>query len=198
MSVTPTPTAIRIIREEHQALGAMLSSLHLLLRQHRQDGTPVRFDVLRAMLFYIDEFPERLHHRKESDLLFPMLRSRSDAAAEVLDKLDRDHAVGERAIRDLEHTLLAWEMLGETRREDFTQAVERYLSFYLKHMQLEEEIVLPLAQQVLEPADWAVLDAAFGENRDPLTGHPPSAEYEQLFSRIVRTAPAPIGLGGAA
>ena len=29
------------------------------------------FSTLRAMLFYIDEFPERLHHPKESDLLFP-------------------------------------------------------------------------------------------------------------------------------
>jgi hemerythrin-like domain-containing protein len=198
MSSMPTPTAIRIIREEHQALSAMLSSLHLLLRQHRQDSAPVRFDVLRAMLFYIDEFPERLHHRKESDLLFPLIRQRSDRAAEALEKLDRDHGVGERAIRDLEHALLAWEMLGESRRAPFEQAVERYLSFYLKHMQMEEEIVLPLAQQVLEPADWAVLDEAFGENRDPLTGHPPSADYEQLFSRIVRTAPAPIGLGAAA
>jgi len=198
MSSMPTPTAIRIIREEHQALSAMLSSLHLLLRQHRQDGAPVRFDVLRAMLFYIDEFPERRHHRKESDLLFPLIRQRSDRAAEALEKLDRDHGVGERAIRDLEHALLAWEMLGESRRAHFEQAVERYLSFYLKHMQMEEEIVLPLAQQVLEPADWAVLDEAFGENRDPLTGHPPSADYEQLFSRIVRTAPAPIGLGAAA
>lgn len=198
MSTMPTPPAIRIIREEHQALSAMLSSLHLLLRQHHQDGSPVRFDVLRAMLFYIDEFPERLHHRKETDLLFPLIRQRSDSAAEILDKLDRDHGVGERAIRDLEHSLLAWEMLGEPRREHFEQAVERYLSFYLKHMQLEEEIVLPLALQVLEAADWAVLDEAFSENRDPLTGHPPSAEYEQLFSRIVRTAPAPIGLGAAA
>jgi hypothetical protein len=34
------------------------------------------FDVLRAMLFYIDEFPERLHHPKESDLLFPKLARR--------------------------------------------------------------------------------------------------------------------------
>ena len=198
MSTMPTPPAIRIIREGHQALSAMLSSLHLLLRQHRQDGSPARFDVLRAMLFYIDEFPERLHHRKETDLLFPLIRARSDSAAEILDKLDRDHGVGERAIRDLEHTLLAWEMLGEPRRELFEQAVERYLSFYLKHMQLEEEIVLPLALQVLEASDWVVLDEAFGENRDPLTGHTPSAEYEQLFSRIVRTAPAPIGLGAAA
>jgi hypothetical protein len=38
-------------------------------------GAPPPFDVLRAMLFYIDEFPERLHHTKESELLFPKLRA---------------------------------------------------------------------------------------------------------------------------
>ena len=54
-----------------------------------------------------------------------------------------------------------------------------------------------VVQQVRGEADWRTLDAAFAENRDPLTGHPPSHEYEQLFSRIVHTAPAPIGLGEA-
>ena len=149
------------------------------------------------MLFYIDEFPERLHHRKESELLFPLIRQHSDTAADILDRLDRDHGAGERAIRDLERALLAWEMIGESRRIDFETALDRYLDFYAAHMRLEEEVVLPLAQQVLGEADWRTLDAAFAENRDPLTGHPPSHEYEQLFSRIVRTAPAPIGLGEA-
>ena len=51
-----------------------------------------------------------------------------------------------------------------------------------------------VVQQVRGEADWRTLDAAFAANRDPLTGHPPSHEYEQFFSRIVRTAPAPIGL----
>ena len=189
------PRSLQIIRDEHASLAAMLQSMRMLVERGPDDSRKNFFDVLRAMLFYIDEFPERLHHRKETELLFPLIRARSDSAGEILEKLDRDHGVGERAIRDLEHTLLSWEMLGESRRDHFEQAVERYLSFYLKHMQLEEEVVLPLAQQVLEPADWAVLDDAFSENRDPLTGHPPSAEYEQLFSRIVRTAPAPIGLG---
>ncbi len=193
-----TPSALRIIRDEHQALSAMLTSLRLLLRQHRQEGSPPRFDVIRAMLFYIDEFPERLHHRKETELLFPMIRQHGSEGADILDKLDRDHGAGERAIRELQHRLLAWEMIGESRREDFEQAVERYLGFYATHMQLEEEVVLPLAQKVLTAADWAELNAAFEANRDPLTGHPPSAEYEQLFSRIVRTAPAPIGLGASA
>ena len=117
--MTTTPASIRIIRDEHQALRAMLDSLRLMLRRQREQGTAPRFDVIRAMLFYIDEFPERLHHRKESELLFPLIRQHSDTAADILDRLDRDHGAGERAIRDLERALLAWEMIGESRRIDF-------------------------------------------------------------------------------
>lgn len=47
----------RIIREEHRALTAMLRSIQLLLTQARREGTPPDFAALRAMLFYIDEFP---------------------------------------------------------------------------------------------------------------------------------------------
>lgn len=189
--------SLEIIRDEHSSLAAMLQSMRMLVDRGPQGNPKNFFDVLRAMLFYIDEFPERLHHRKESELLFPLIRQHSDTAADILDRLDRDHGAGERAIRDLERALLAWEMIGESRRIDFETALDRYLDFYAAHMRLEEEVVLPLAQQVLGEADWRTLDAAFAENRDPLTGHPPSHEYEQLFSRIVRTAPAPIGLGEA-
>ena len=45
------------------------------------------------------------------------------------------------------------------------------------------------------PVGWAGIDAAFLSNRDPLTGHPPAEDYRPLFSKIVLTAPAPIGLG---
>ncbi|MBC7735506.1 MAG: hemerythrin domain-containing protein [Bacteriovorax sp.] len=188
---------LSIIRDEHQALAAMLRSLSMLLAEHRRKGVPPDFGVLRAMLLYVDEFPEKLHHTKESELLFPMLRSRSAEAAEVLDKLDHDHAQGEKAIRDLEHDLLAFEVLGGDRAASFEKSANRYVDFYLAHMGVEENQVLPLAQRVLTDADWAELDAAFMKNRDPLTGHEPDDVYRPLFSRIVMTAPAPIGLGPA-
>lgn len=188
---------LSIIRDEHQALAAMLRSLSMLLAEHRRKGVPPDFGVLRAMLLYVDEFPEKLHHTKESELLFPMLRSRSAEAAEVLDKLDHDHAQGEKAIRDLEHDLLAFEVLGGDRAASFEKSANRYVDFYLAHMGVEENQVLPLAQRVLTDADWAELDAAFMKNRDPLTGHEPDDVYRPLFSRIVMTAPSPIGLGPA-
>ncbi len=186
---------LRIIREEHAALSAMLKSILLLLAQHRRQATLPDFGDLRAMLFYVDEFPEKRHHRKESDLLFPKLRARTPLSRELLDGLDADHAKGERRIRDLEHALLGFEMMGEERREAFEQAATRYVDFYFAHMAQEEQVVLPLAMQVLTDADWAELDLAFGANRDPLTGHEPEDAYRALFTRIVHQLPAPIGLG---
>lgn len=190
-------TATRIIQEEHGALAAMLRSIGLLLAEHRRHGTLPDFGLLRAMLFYVDEFPERLHHSKESSLLFPRLRIRSPELRAVLDRLDADHERGEKAIRDLEHALLAFEIVGEPRRAAFEEALERYVGFYLEHMHIEESEILPAAERLLNEEDWAELDAAFLQNRDPLTGHPPEDEYRGLFSRIVSQVPAPIGLGAS-
>jgi hemerythrin-like domain-containing protein len=189
------PLTLRVITDEHQALSAMLTSLSMLVALSRRERKSPPFDVLRAMLLYIDEFPERLHHPKESALLFPRVRARVPELAGVIDLLDRDHAQGERAVRDLEHALLAFEVMGESRRREFERAVDRYQRFYLDHMSVEEREILPAARAHLTAADWEELDAAFGANRDPLAGHEASEDYKPLFHKIVMTAPAPIGLG---
>jgi len=190
-----THAAARIIHEEHAALSAMLKSILLLLAQHRKDDTLPNFAALRAMVFYVDEFPEKRHHRKETELLFPKLRARTPLSRELLDHLDADHARGERRIQDLGHALLGFEMIGEPRRAAFEEAARRYVDFYLAHMALEEKEILPLAERVLTEEDWDELESAFETNRDPLTGHEPDADYRGLFTRIVNLVPAPIGLG---
>jgi hemerythrin-like domain-containing protein len=186
--------ALTVMNDEHQAIAAMLRSVSMLVAKAGRDQKMPDFGLLRAMLFYLDEFPERLHHAKETRLLFPKVRERCPELASVLDRLDADHARGETAIRALERALVAFEILGESRRDAFEQAMQRYVGAYLHHMAVEETQVLPSARECLTDADWAELDAAFESNRDPLTGHPASDEYRALFSKIVASAPAPIGL----
>ena len=197
-----THASLDIIRDEHRALSAMLRSILLLLGEHRRRGTLPDFSALRAMLFYVDEFPEKLHHPKESRLLFPKLRGRGAGIDAVLDRLESDHAHGEHAIRELEHALLGFEMMGETdqreaRRDTFERSMTRYVNFYLEHMHVEEVEVLPLAEAVLGTDAWAALDAAFLANCDPLTGHSSSLAYAPLFAKILR-ALAPSGSLGSA
>ena len=188
--------SLRIIHDEHDALSAMLRSIGMMVDRGPGNDPENFFDVLRAMLFYIDEFPERLHHTKESELLFPPVARLAPETREAIDKLEKDHQHGESAVRELQHLLLAWELIGDARRGAFDAAAKRYLAFYLEHMRLEETVILPVAQKVLSDADWDELDAAFATNCDPLTGkYPRDPVYDRLFTRIVSLAPAPIGLG---
>lgn len=197
-----THASLSIIRHEHRALSAMLRSITLLLGEHRRHGTLPDFDALRAMLFYVDEFPEKLHHPKESGLLFPKLRGHSAPTDAVLDRLERDHARGEHAIRELEHALLGFELMGdsddrEARRATFETAMNLYVRFYLEHMHIEETEVLPLAEAVLDAGAWAEIDGAFLTNRDPLAGFDTSDAYRPLFRKILSALPSSSGVGSA-
>ncbi len=188
--------ALQIIRDEHASLAAMLQSMRMMVKRGPAEDRRNFFDVMRGMLFYIDEFPERLHHPKESNLLFPKVVKLAPKVMGTIDKLDREHINSERVARDLQHLLLAWELLGASRRQAFEEAFEKYAHAYLEHMDLEETVILHEAEQCFSEDDWRVLNAAFAKNADPLTGHyPPAQEYEKLFSLIVTRAPSPIGLG---
>src|SRR3990167_4051125 len=107
--------SLRIIHDEHEALSAMLRSIGLMLDRGPGNEPERFFNVLRAMLFYIDEFPERLHHPKESDLLFPRVVRLAPSVMEAVQRLERDHMNGEKAVRELQHLLLAWERSEERR-----------------------------------------------------------------------------------
>ncbi|SFB75321.1 Hemerythrin HHE cation binding domain-containing protein [Polaromonas sp. OV174] len=176
----------------------MLRSMRMMAERGPRDSPQQFFEVLRAMLFYIDEFPEQLHHPKESDLLFPRVVRADPSVMDTVAQLERDHMSGEKTARELQHLLLAWELLGESRKPAFLEQCTRYVDFYLAHMKLEESVILPAAEKLLNDGDWKELDAAFEKNCDPLTGkYPPDPAYARLFTRILMSAPAPIGLGPA-
>ena len=106
--------SIRIIKEEHDSLTAMLQSMLMMIRRGPLNEPELFFDVLRSMLFYIDEVPEKQHHPKESQHFFPLVALRSAACAESIQRLEKEHQHGEAAIRELQHLLLAWEIMGDT------------------------------------------------------------------------------------
>ena len=187
--------ALQIIRDEHTAVSAVLRSLLQMIERVPDDEPERFFDVMRAMLFYIDEFPERRHHPKESDLLFPKIARTTPQLMPVIRRLEDDHLQGEARVRELQHLLLAWELLGDSRRETFQQAARAYVDFYLAHMRIEETEILPTAVKTLSDADWSELDAAFQHQQDPLTTGSHDPIYDRLFTRIVMKTPAPIGVG---
>jgi hemerythrin-like domain-containing protein len=189
--------AIRIIRDEHRAMAAILHGMQYLVREIRDRGAKPNFDVFGAMIYYIDAFPERFHHPKEDRYLFRVSRIRHPDSAPLLDRLEGEHWTGAYKIRTLEQALARYQHGGASEFPDFAKAVEDYAAFHWSHMRAEEDEVLPLAEDHLSAADWDGVDAAFLSHVDPMHGAEAEGEYQTLFTRIVNLAPPPIGVGPA-
>jgi hemerythrin-like domain-containing protein len=189
--------AIRIIREEHQSLAAVLHGLLYLVREIRAHRTEPDFELLGAMVYYIDTFPERFHHPKEDAWLFRLLLLRHPPAAEIIGRLQSEHRAGSAKLRQLEQALIRYQQGGRDEFPVFAAAVEAYVAFERNHMHSEETDVIPLAQLHLTPADWSEIDAAFLDHADPLLGNAVRDDFLELFRRIVNMAPPPIGVGPA-
>jgi hemerythrin-like domain-containing protein len=189
--------AIRIIREEHQSLAAVLHGLLYVVRGIRAHETEPDFSLLGAMVYYIDTFPERFHHPKEDAWLFRLLQLRHPDARDLIDRLQSEHRAGAVKLRQLEQSLLRYQEGGRGEFAVFAAAVESFVAFERNHMRSEETEVIPLAQKYLTPTDWAEIDAAFLDHTDPLLGEAVRDDFLGLFRRIVNLAPPPIGVGPA-
>jgi len=186
--------ALRIIYDEHRSLSAVLSALRSLAKLAQNPRVRPDFAVFRAMIYYIDAFPERMHHPKEDRYLFARLLERDPGARELIDALQAEHVAGARLVRSLEQAMLELEQTWPRNAGRFADEVELYAQFHWNHMRREETELLPRAERALRPEDWAVIEVAFAGNEDPIADLR-EKDFSELFQRIVSLAPAPIGLG---
>ena len=186
--------SIRIIQSEHRSLSAVLVGLKELVRMAADPGRDPDFRAFRAMVRYIDEFPERFHHPKEDRYLFSKVAARSLAGRELVRKLEKEHERSAQLVRELERALVLLEDRWPQGLSEFSARVDEYCQFQWDHMGTEERELIPLAELSLKPEDRREIDAGFAGNLDPLEGLQ-ERNFRELFTRLVGIAPAPVGLG---
>ena len=181
--------ALAIIRDEHRSLGAVMHGWMHALAAEREEGAIVDPALLPAIVRYLKQFPERLHHPKENEHLFRRLRQRTSLCDEQLDELERQHELDHHFIATLAGQVAALPEADAPDRPAAIRALEdevaRYAAFLWRHLEFEESVILPAAQSHLLPEDWQAIDAAFMENRDPNFRGDNDKAYRRLFSRIV-------------
>lgn len=186
--------AIQKIRDEHRSISAVLHGLKQLARDAQDARVKPDFAVFRAMIHYIDAFPEVMHHPKEDEFLFPPLVARVPEMKNVVDLLRREHEQGAQLVRELERALVFFEDSWPSGADKFLGTVDAYADFHWHHMRREEQEILPAVEKYFSATDKAALEEAFDVNTDPIAGVR-EKDFQELFSRIVRLAPQPVGLG---
>ena len=185
--------ALNIIRWEHCSIESVLHALGYFVDQMWAGKRAPENKVFRAMLQYIDLFSEHLHHPKEDRHLFRRLRLRTHQADDLLDLLEADHRSGAEKIRRLQQAFLRYDEGGPAYFYAFAMAFRAYARFYRSHMHCEEEMLFPLAEEVLTDDDWREIDAAFAGQGDIQVSPQTKHDLDKLFDHILSITPAPIG-----
>jgi branched-chain amino acid transport system ATP-binding protein len=188
--------ALTIIKSEHQNLAAVLFSLEHLIGEIENDKHP-DFSVFHGLFTYIDRFLDRYHHPKENSYLFPAVLARAPDTEDLIQELGRQHSEGEVLFVEMLKALSAYEFSGASEFPGFRDCLLKYTAFERHHALLEENELLPRAREVLKASDWETIDAAFGDNQDPMFGDQWDSEFSALFARLVNSLPTPLGLGDA-
>ncbi len=188
--------ALAVIEAEHRNMRLVANALGAL--SERLAAAPTADDLHTVALIadYLDAFPARYHHPKESDLLFARIRRRTCDGATALARLDNEHRVCPLQVARIR--ALAGSV-GAGDRAGVAGLIEECSSFCATleaHMRLEEEVALPLARRVLLDEDWATIDVAFAAHRDPLGDPRADGDVALLRARIIQLTPAPEGVGG--
>jgi hemerythrin-like domain-containing protein len=160
----PSATAIAIIKDEHRSIGAILKGLQARVAAINTGTESLDIYLLRAMLDYIELLPDRVHHPKEDEYLFRILRQRSIEASKVLDELEAEHLRARELLTTVRAALESVHERGQIGSLD--GALASYAEFLWQHMRREEEVVLPLAERALGESDWQTIAAAFQANRN--------------------------------
>jgi hemerythrin-like domain-containing protein len=120
------------------------------------------------------------HTADEEESLFPRLRQMRlpevEAAIERLEPLEHDHLLAgslHAVVEELGQRYLATKSLEPTGVETFRKAIASLVSIYKQHINIEDELVFPLAAQLLSPtAKAAIADEMAGRrNVKILTAH---------------------------
>lgn len=188
--------ALNIISAEHRRMWRLASALDTVCDGLRHQIVASEAHVAAMMLDYLSSYFDRMHHPKEDQYLFRLLRLRAPDETTDIERLEAEHQRDPELLARLQSMANAIAEGDNRTSEQFFDELTEYTDALRAHIRLEEMSVMRRARAVLTTADWDEIDAAFLDNDDPIFGVHARAEFDALRSRITALAPAPVGLGG--
>ncbi len=189
--------AMDIIAAEHRNMRLVsdaLAALGARFATGTADGTALH--TVELIAEYFETYSDRFHHKHESDVLFPLMRARSDRGAEMLDQLDRNHRDSHRELARLRFLADHPNRLETGNLKALAEHIRAFRDGFETHLRIEEEQCFPLAREVLTSDDWKMVEVAFAATSDPLDHENPVEAVALLKARITQLLPSPLGLGG--
>lgn len=175
--------AINTLKDEHQVIQRFLVVLEKLADQVEETGK-VDVERFEKILDFIKTFADRCHHGKEEGILFPLVEKRGIPKEEgPIGMMLLEHDQGREYVAGLTEALKKYQEEEDTSNE-VAENARGYIEILRNHIPKEDDILYPMAEEVLKPEDDKELIAEFEKVEEEKIGPGKHEEYHQLIDQL--------------
>ena len=179
-------TATQELMTEHRAIERMLAVLDAAAGR-LEAGERVRPEVFREAVEFVRNFADRCHHGKEEDNLFPRLEELGvPREGGPLGVMLFEHDEGRAYIGAIAGAVDAYERGDEAAAVTIASNARGYVALLRGHIQKEERVLFPMADQVLSADDQRTLAEGFERIETEVMGAGVHERYHQMLDDLER------------
>ncbi len=170
--------AIQDLTREHQAILAALQTL-AKISAGAADTLVFDADDVRDFIGFLQEFADKCHHGKEEGLLFPaVVAAGVPPEGGIIEELLREHTLAREHIAAMQAGLQA----DDAAR--LAGGARQYILLLRTHIQKENAVFFPQAEQVLSQQRLEELYDAFEAHEELVIGHGRHEELHAVLERL--------------
>jgi hemerythrin-like domain-containing protein len=186
--------AIRALMHEHEIILTAVSGIGRMAETLRGGGH-VEIAALREAVDFMRNFADKCHHAKEEDLLFPALtRAGMPENGGPIAVMKAEHAQARICVGNLASAIDAYEggeSVGSTR---VAAAIDCIETLYPQHVAKENNVLFPMAEQILSSAILGALAKQF-EATERMLGEEEHHRWAAVAEQLASGLPAMADIG---
>lgn len=172
------------LKKEHQDIKLMLKIMEEVSRR-LESGEKISFAHLDNIMEFIQVFADACHHGKEEGLLFPAME---EAGVPVekgpLGVMLYEHNEGRDFIEAIKEALARYRRGEREAGKDIARNAKGYADLLRKHIDKEDNILYPMADERLSRATQEELEKQFERLERDLIGPRRHKEFHALLRRL--------------
>ncbi len=175
------------LKKEHRGIEIMLRVAEAVSAR-LESGQAVPPEHLQKMVEFLQVFADKCHHGKEEDQLFTVLEGTGFAPfAGPIQVMLEEHKQGRVYIRAMAEAAKSYKTEPEKAAAGFAENARSYSSLLRQHIQKEDNILYPMADEHLSPQDQDELLKSFERIEQERIGPGKHEEFHRLLKQLEQT-----------
>lgn len=176
------------LMDEHRLIEGVLGAMEVQVSRMKSGPFPAEF--FSSALDFFATFADGCHHYKEEQALFPALQNRGvPRNGGPIGCMLKEHDQGRACLAGIRKNLEA----AGTGSAEAAGAIARHATEYIEllrqHIFKEDNVLFPMAQQLLDADSAAALEEEFSREDNPKTARALRERYAALAAELIAAAP---------